>query len=53
VHSDSKYVVDCFNKEWWAGWLRNEWKNANKKPVANRELWEPFIGQLSLLMLSE
>jgi ribonuclease HI len=23
-----------------AGWKRNGWKTAAKKPVANRELWE-------------
>ena len=43
VHSDSKYVVDCFNDGWWEGWLRRGWCNSQKKPVANRELWEPFI----------
>ncbi len=43
VISDSTYVVKCFNDRWWAGWLRRGWKNSQGKPVANRDLWEPFI----------
>lgn len=43
VHSDSTYVVNCFNDRWYEGWLARGWKNANKKPVANRDLWEPLI----------
>lgn len=43
VFSDSRYVVDCFNKSWWKGWLARGWKNTAGKPVANRDLWEPFI----------
>ncbi len=43
VISDSTYVVNCFRDKWWEGWLRRDWKNAQKKPVANRDLWEPLI----------
>lgn len=43
VVSDSTYVVNCFRDEWWKGWLRRGWVNSTKKPVANRDLWEPFI----------
>ncbi len=43
VRSDSIYVVNCFNKRWYAKWLVNGWKNSAKQPVANRDLWEPFI----------
>ncbi len=43
IVSDSNYVVKCFNDKWWAGWLKRDWKNSQKKPVANRDLWEPFI----------
>ncbi len=43
VISDSTYVVKCFNDRWWAGWLKRGWKNSQGKPVANRDLWEPFI----------
>ena len=43
VVSDSTYVVNCFRDGWWQGWLARGWRNAAKQPVANRDLWEPFV----------
>jgi ribonuclease HI len=43
VVSDSTYVVNCFRDKWWEGWLRRGWINSARKPVANRDLWEPLI----------
>jgi ribonuclease HI/uncharacterized phage-like protein YoqJ len=43
VVSDSTYVVNCFRDGWWKGWLAKDWRNSQRKPVANRDLWEPFI----------
>lgn len=43
VVSDSTYVVNCFRDGWWKGWLARGWVNSAKKPVANRDLWEPLI----------
>lgn len=43
VVSDSTYVVNCFRDRWWQGWLARGWTNSQKKPVANRDLWEPLI----------
>jgi ribonuclease HI len=43
IHSDSTYVVNCFNDRWYEGWLRRGWMNTQRKPVANRDLWEPLI----------
>ncbi len=43
VVSDSTYVVKCFNDRWFEGWKKRGWKNSQKKPVANRDLWEPLI----------
>ncbi|MGQ0618224.1 MAG: RNase H family protein [Acidimicrobiia bacterium] len=43
VVSDSTYVVNCFRDRWWEGWLRRGWVNSQRKPVANRDLWEPLI----------
>jgi len=39
VISDSKYVILGIT-EWIFNWQKNNWRNAEKKPVVNRELWE-------------
>ena len=43
LYSDSAYVVNAFNENWIEGWLKNDWKNSQKKPVANREIWEELL----------
>lgn len=40
IYSDSAYVVNCFQKGWIHGWLRNGWKNSKKEPVENQDLWK-------------
>ena len=40
VHSDSAYVVNCFNNGWIQKWKKNNWQTASKEPVKNKELWE-------------
>jgi ribonuclease HI len=47
VVSDSTYVVNCFRDRWWQGWLARGWVNSAKKPVANRDLWEPLITEVN------
>ena len=39
IISDSKYVILGIT-EWIQNWTKNNWRNANNKPVLNRELWE-------------
>ena len=39
VVSDSIYLRDGIT-EWIHGWRKNGWKTANKKPVANQDLWQ-------------
>ncbi len=43
VISDSKYVTDAFNKHWIDAWVRNGWKNSQKKPVLNVDLWQRLL----------
>ena len=40
LYSDSAYVVNGFNQKWIYGWMKNGWKNSNKEPVKNKELWQ-------------
>lgn len=39
VYSDSQYVVNAFNQGWIEGWKKRGWKNAQKQPVKNPDLW--------------
>jgi ribonuclease HI len=48
VVSDSIYVVNCFRNRWWERWQRNGWKNAQRQPVANRDLWEPLVEEVTV-----
>tara|TARA_B110000037_G_scaffold143516_1_gene162314 strand:+ start:148 stop:573 length:426 start_codon:yes stop_codon:yes gene_type:complete len=38
IYTDSKYVKNGIT-EWIKNWEKNGWKNANKKPVKNKDLW--------------
>ncbi len=38
LYTDSQYVKNGINI-WIINWKKNGWKTANKKPVANKELW--------------
>ena len=35
---DSQYVVKGIN-EWIYGWIKKGWRNSQKKPVENKDLW--------------
>ena len=38
VFTDSTYVKNGIT-EWIKKWKKNDWKNSNKKPVKNKDLW--------------
>lgn len=42
ITTDSKYVVKGM-AEWIGAWIRNNWKNSQKKEVLNRDLWERLL----------
>jgi ribonuclease HI len=46
VYSDSAYLVSCIRQGWYRKWQLNGWRNAAKKPVENRDLWERLIALL-------
>jgi ribonuclease HI len=39
LHTDSRYVMNGV-QDWMPRWKANGWKTANKKPVANQDLWQ-------------
>ena len=42
LHTDSRYVIDGITK-WIFGWQKNGWKNSQKKPVPNADLWQQLL----------
>jgi ribonuclease HI len=43
AHVDSTYLMKAFTDGWLDGWQRRGWVNSQKKPVANRDLWEELL----------
>ena len=43
IYTDSAYVCNAFTQNWITNWIANGWKNANKKPVLNKEMWQELI----------
>ena len=39
LYTDSQYLRKGIT-EWMAGWKRNGWKTASRKPVKNQDLWQ-------------
>ena len=39
---DSKYVI-LGATEWIKGWVKNNWKNSQKKEVANKAMWQEIL----------
>lgn len=39
IYTDSKYVMDGITS-WIKSWKQNNWRNANRKPVKNSDLWK-------------
>ena len=39
IYTDSTYVKNGIT-EWVFKWKENEWKNSNKEPVKNKDLWK-------------
>lgn len=39
ICSDSQYMAKAFTDGWIIKWKKNGWQTAQKKPVANQDLW--------------
>lgn len=43
LYSDSKYLVDAFNKNWIGSWVKKGWKKSDGKQVKNIDLWKELL----------
>lgn len=43
LYSDSAYLINAFREDWISKWQLNGFRNSNKKPVQNLELWQQLI----------
>lgn len=39
IISDSEYVTNCVNNEWYKNWMRKGWITADGSDVKNKDLW--------------
>ena len=44
LHSDSAYLVDCFNQGWIFSWERKGWVRGRNSEVKNLDLWLELYG---------
>lgn len=47
LFTDSAYVHNAITQDWITTWQLSNWKNSQKKPVSNQELWQDLISLLT------
>jgi ribonuclease HI len=43
IYSDSRYVINAFEKGWVKEWQGRAWKKKDGKPVLNPDLWQELL----------
>ncbi len=43
IYTDSAYVSNCYEQQWYKTWNNNGWRNSRGEDVANQELWMQLI----------
>ena len=43
LYSDSKYLIDAITKGWVESWRAKGWREADKSPALNVDLWEKLL----------
>lgn len=49
IYTDSAYIYNCFKDKWYVKWQQNDWKNASRQPIANKDLWQSILQQYDLI----
>lgn len=47
LYSDSRYLIDAFEKHWIDNWKKNGWRTAGKQEVKNRDLWDRLLAAMA------
>lgn len=45
LYTDDKQIVQCFTEKWYEKWIKNNFRGAGNKKIANRHLWETIFKQ--------
>lgn len=43
IYSDSAYIINCYQQEWYINWENNGWLTSSKKEVSNQDLWYHIV----------
>lgn len=43
IYVDSAYIANCFKDKWYARWLKNGWRTADRQEVKNQDLWVRIV----------
>ncbi len=43
LYSDSRYLVNAFNKGWLKSWQARNWRKRDKSAVLNQDLWQRLL----------
>ena len=47
LYTDSAYVCNAITQGWLEDWQLKNWKNSQKKPVLNKDLWLELLEMLT------
>lgn len=50
--SDSKYLIDAFEKKWLENWIKRGWKKSDGSAVLNVDLWEKLLALMKIHQVS-
>ena len=48
ITTDSRYLADCFRRDWLSKWQAKGWKTSQGKKVKNIDLWQKLSGLVQM-----